>query len=82
MFWLTSCLRRVFYSFTSGVMDHFFALLAFFLPLFIMSSISSISFGTFEVKLRLPSSVTRTSSSIRTPMPRYLAGAFLASAGT
>src|SRR4051812_46715257 len=44
-----------------------------------IASISSGSLGTLRVRLRLPSSVTRTSSSMRMPIPRYFAGASLAS---
>src|SRR5438067_11584944 len=40
----------------------------------ISASISSRSFGTLCVSTRAPFSVTSTSSSMRTPMPRYFAG--------
>lgn len=54
----------------------------YLLFLAIIASISSGSFVTFDVRLRLPSSVTRTSSSMRMPIPRYFAGAVLSSGGT
>uniref|UniRef100_A0A0A9E022 Uncharacterized protein n=1 Tax=Arundo donax TaxID=35708 RepID=A0A0A9E022_ARUDO len=52
------------------------------LPMLISVVRWGISFGTDAVNTSWPVSVTRTSSSIRIPMLRYLAGAFSFRIGT
>uniref|UniRef100_A0A0A9G853 Uncharacterized protein n=1 Tax=Arundo donax TaxID=35708 RepID=A0A0A9G853_ARUDO len=51
-------------------------------PMLIRVVKCGISFGTDAVSTSWPVSVTRTSSSIRIPMPRYLSGAFSFRIGT